>query len=188
MTTICGMIAIEKRGGIGVNGKLPWHRLDKDMDRFHCLIKNAVVIMGSKTFDALPNSVKPFPGCINIVMSRKKDKQHPGVIFMNENQVREYISSLKKQPILRRIMIIGGAQILNAFMKDIDILYLTQIDIPIKNKDMDAYLDITMLKRKFANVVWSSPVYNAEVRGYNIPYHFETRVRSFGPLAPLGLL
>jgi dihydrofolate reductase len=187
MTAIYGMIAIEKRGGIGVNGKLPWHRLDKDMERFHCLINNAVVVMGRKTFEALPNSVKPFPKCVNIVMSRKKnvDDQLPGVIFMNELQVRQYIAALKNQPILRRIVIIGGAQILNTFMRDIDILYLTQIDIPIKNKNMDAYLDISALKRKFANVVWSSPIYNTEVRGYNIPYHFETRVRALGPL---GLL
>lgn len=143
--------------------------------------------MGRKTYDSLPNSVKPFKNCVNIVVSRKHahDSQ-PGIILMNEGQVREYIATLKHHPILRRVVIIGGAEIFNTFLNDIDVLYLTQIDIPIKNKNMDAFVDLKSLKRTFSNVVWSSQVHNTEYKGFHIPYHFETRVRL--TTAPLALL
>lgn len=187
MTCIYGIIAIEKRGGIGVNGKLPWHRLDKDMVRFHELIDNSVIVMGRKTYDSLPNSIKPFKNCVNIVVSRQcAFFPQPGIIFMNEDQVREYIASLQNHPILRRVVIIGGAEIFNIFLNDIDVLYLTQIDIPIKNKNIDAFLDLKSLKQTFSNVVWSSQIHHAECKGIDIPYHFETRVRL--ATAPLGLL
>ena len=61
--------AQDSNGGIGANGKLPWH-VAEDLINFKSLTINSTVIMGRKTWESLP--IKPLPKRNNIVLSSKK--------------------------------------------------------------------------------------------------------------------
>lgn len=56
-------------GAIGLGGKLPWH-LPEDLQRFKELTLGCTVVMGRKTWEGLPDSVKPLPGRQNVVITR----------------------------------------------------------------------------------------------------------------------
>ena len=56
--------AQDQNGGIGIDGKLPWH-ISEDLKNFKKITLNSTIIMGRKTWDSL--SIKPLPGRTNIV-------------------------------------------------------------------------------------------------------------------------
>ena len=61
--------AQEHDGGIGKNGRLPWH-IPEDLKNFKKITLNSTIVMGRKTWDSLP--FKPLPKRKNIVFSRNK--------------------------------------------------------------------------------------------------------------------
>jgi dihydrofolate reductase len=66
------IVAMDEDGFIGRRNRHPW-RLASDMARFKRLTEGDgfnSVIMGRKTWDSLPDSFRPLPGRVNIVMSR----------------------------------------------------------------------------------------------------------------------
>jgi dihydrofolate reductase len=56
-----------KAGAIGFRGAMPWH-LPEDMKNFTRLTTGHPVIMGSNTWDSLPERFRPLPGRHNIVL------------------------------------------------------------------------------------------------------------------------
>lgn len=63
--------ACDKTGGIGYKGQLPWPHLRGDMKHFQTITGSHPVLMGRLTFESLPKKVRPLPGRLNIVLSRK---------------------------------------------------------------------------------------------------------------------
>lgn len=57
-------------GAIGFKGRLPWPTIKEDLARFKELTMGHVVIMGRKTWESLPESLRPLPGRVNLVLSR----------------------------------------------------------------------------------------------------------------------
>ena len=125
--------AQDVNGGIGKNGKLPWH-ISEDLKNFKSLTYNSTVIMGRKTWDSLP--IKPLPNRQNIVLSTKQ-----------QNSVTTYSSfercyeELNKQQ-LEKVFIIGGRSIYKLFYKYADYLHITNINY-IK-KDVNEFFPISM--------------------------------------------
>ncbi len=62
--------AVSRNGVIGVGGTLPWN-ISEDLRRFRELTYGHCVIMGHNTWLSLPESARPLPGRINIVLSRE---------------------------------------------------------------------------------------------------------------------
>ena len=58
--------ALDRRGAIGVDGKLPWH-LPDDLKRFKARTLGKPVLMGRKTADSLGRAL---PGRENLVLTR----------------------------------------------------------------------------------------------------------------------
>jgi dihydrofolate reductase len=66
-----GLIYARARNGvIGKDGGLPWH-LPEDLAHFKRVTLGCPVIMGRKTWDALPPRFRPLPGRRNIVVTRQ---------------------------------------------------------------------------------------------------------------------
>lgn len=65
------LAACRPHRGIGLNGQLPWPHLSSDLKHFKKLTLGAPVLMGSATYASLPESAKPLPGRLNIVLSSK---------------------------------------------------------------------------------------------------------------------
>ena len=110
--------AQDEKGGIGKNGKLPWHIIE-DLKNFKLLTKKSTIIMGRKTWDSLP--IKPLPERENIVLSKKKQK---GVITYNS-----FENCLKNLKNINTIFIIGGRSIYKLFFNCADFLHMTKIDL-----------------------------------------------------------
>lgn len=70
MTNILGAIwAQTDKGVIGRNGTMPWH-VPEDLKHFQQTTAGKPVIMGMRTWESLPDTYKPLPGRVNIIVSR----------------------------------------------------------------------------------------------------------------------
>lgn len=111
--------AIEKHRGIGLRGTIPWD-LPTDRKFFRILsterdvpgLRNAVV-MGRSTFESIPAKHSPLKGRRNIVLTRNKLWDHPGVdVFHDFEAGIEYASKL-----CSNVFVIGGEEIYNQAIK-----------------------------------------------------------------------
>ena len=110
--------AEDKNGGIGCNGKLPWH-IPEDLKNFKSITMDSTIIMGRKTWESLPGKL---PGRRNIVMSRSI---RDDIEQMNYDEV----ISLSEQ---QDVFIIGGGEIYILGFDFIDKLYITEIKANIE--------------------------------------------------------
>jgi dihydrofolate reductase len=137
------IVALCRGGGIGYKGQLPWPKLSRDMRFFAEMTSssvvphNSAVIMGSKTWNSLPESSKPLKSRDNLIISNSK--------FISENVDADSVTSTPDVRYIRHLnkiqehtleydvaWIIGGASIYeqvifnNTF--NIDEIYITFVD------------------------------------------------------------
>ncbi len=120
------IVAMDEDGFIGMEGHLPW-RISSDLTRFKRLTKgdgfNAVV-MGRKTWDSLPNSFRPLPERLNIVMSRDTGWDHDdaeNALYPGRAIEIAYADGCEE------CWIIGGGQIYEMFLEHVDEIHLTTV-------------------------------------------------------------
>ena len=112
--------AQDSNGGIGINGKLPWH-ISEDLKNFKKITLNSAIIMGRKTWDSLP--IKPLPKRSNIVLSKTLQ---PGVkTFTSYNKCLENLNKNK----LDKIFVIGGRSIYKLFFNHAKFLHITKVHL-----------------------------------------------------------
>jgi dihydrofolate reductase len=117
------VVAAATNNAIGLKGKLLWN-LPKDMDYFRNITLGHYVLMGRKSWEALPAKFRPLPGRTNIVVTRHTDFNPPGahvagsidqgVQFARDNGEAE-------------LMIIGGGDIYQQALEQTDTIYLTRV-------------------------------------------------------------
>lgn len=112
------IVAAAENGAIGLEGAMPWH-LPDDLKHFRRITLGHVIVMGRKTWLALPK--KPLDGRENWVLS---SSLRAGEGFQLFRSVDEVLS--KDTPSLE-IMIIGGATLYQQFLPHADKLYLTRV-------------------------------------------------------------
>lgn len=118
------VVAVAENGVIGRDNAMPWH-LKSDLKRFKAITLNRPVIMGRKTFASIG---RPLPGRTNIVVTRDRSFQAPGVVVANSLDAAHDIA---RGDALRRfvteIMVIGGAEIFKQWLKKADRLEITEV-------------------------------------------------------------
>ena len=122
---LAAIVAMGSNRCIGVDNKLPWY-LPEDLKHFKAKTLGKPVIMGRNTFESIG---KPLPGRTNIVISRNPDYQAAGI--RTATSLERAISMGKAQAEISgsdEAVIIGGAQIYQATLDQIDRLYLTEVD------------------------------------------------------------
>lgn len=138
--------AQDKYGGIGKNGKLPWH-ISEDLKHFKALTLNSTIIMGRKTWDSLP--IKPLPNRTNIILSKTQQNEN------TYNSFEECLTALRKQN-ANKIFIIGGRTIYKLFFNYADYLHITNIKIikdgineffPINNNEIKLNFKLKSTKK-----------------------------------------
>ena len=127
----------EKNGGIGKDGKLPWH-ISEDLQNFKKLTLESTILMGRKTWESLP--IKPLPKRRNIVLSSKKVAD-----VECYTSVEECIEKLDADDI-RLLFVIGGSKVYRNFIHRADELHITLVDE--FTEGIDTYFPVTMLKIK----------------------------------------
>lgn len=114
-------------GAIGRDNTIPW-RLPEDLRRFREVTGSRPVVMGSRTWESLPASVRPLPGRRNIVISRDTELSLEGA---------EVVSSLEAALDLsgEDCSIIGGGEIYRLAMPVASALRVTEIDLDVEDAD-----------------------------------------------------
>ena len=110
--------AQDENGGIGKDGKLPWH-ISEDLQNFKKITLNSVIIMGRKTWDSLP--FKPLPKRRNIILSSK----NRGEVETYHN-IDDCLNVLKSDNI-DTLFVIGGRSLYNDFYSNASYLHITMI-------------------------------------------------------------
>lgn len=105
------LAACNPNRGIGQKGTLPWPRLSSDLKHFKNVTIGAPVLMGAVTYAGLPDSAKPLPGRLNIVLS-SKTRQELGcpdsvIIVGSFDAAAQFLMQRK----VRVIYVIGGESV-----------------------------------------------------------------------------
>lgn len=152
-TTYSMIMAVDNRGAIGFNNDLPWKGLmnnKPDMEWFREQTKGKIVIMGYNTWVSIGR--KPLPNRVNIVITQKHSeevkaeiKEHKDAFMGNNLNLgkpvpKNFVTSSPADAIKRikdglgdfhnggEVMVIGGAQIYQAFMEHTSRIYLSTFD------------------------------------------------------------
>lgn len=146
-------------GGIGRNGKLPWH-LPDDLKRFRYITSNApqgkqnAVIMGRNTWESLPEKHRPLVGRLNIVLTHRSilDKKDGVLVYASFDSV---LQDLKLNPSVHNVFVIGGQQLYKEALNhpECNVIRLTLVHPTIDRTD-DVYDAWFPLKSVLNNHLW----------------------------------
>jgi dihydrofolate reductase len=125
---ITGIVAVDREGAIGKQGRLPWH-YSADLKFFKSQTMGNACVMGYRTWESLK---RPLPGRLNIVLSRSKELEpQDGVILLHDRlsviSLRSYLAC--------DLFIIGGAQVFRDFAQDIERWIVTEVPLTVEGAD-----------------------------------------------------
>jgi len=128
---IIGIVATDRNGAIGKQGRLPWH-YSSDMKFFKETTTGHACVMGYKTWLTLK---RPLPNRLNIVLSRQAqlEPQDSVIVMRDVDSVLRYSSDLKCN-----LFVIGGEQVYRAFLPYIEEWLVTEV--PLTVDDADAFV------------------------------------------------
>jgi dihydrofolate reductase len=114
------IVAMDKAGGIGKGGGLPWH-LSADLKNFKSLTMGHTLIVGRKTYESIGRAL---PGRKMIVITRNKHYSAEGC---------QVVASLKEALAMAErdneseAFIGGGGQIFTQVLPSVERIYLTRV-------------------------------------------------------------
>jgi dihydrofolate reductase len=113
------VVAMDRNNGIGANNDLLWQRdLPADLAHFKRLTTGKSVIMGRKTYESIG---RPLPDRQNIVVSRSGPVGDEGILTAYSLEAAYALAQYD-------VMVIGGGQIYDLAINDMDVLYVTYVD------------------------------------------------------------
>ena len=114
------VVVIDENNAIGKDNGLLTH-LPNDLQHFKNITLHNTIIMGRRTLESMPNG-KALPKRKNIVLTTNRDLQYENCIMLHSlDEVWDYCKDEEE------IFFIGGGQIFDAVIDDIDKLHITQI-------------------------------------------------------------
>jgi dihydrofolate reductase len=128
LTLVSLVIATDRRGVIGRDGRLPWH-LPADLRHFKALTMGKPIVMGRRTWDSLG---RPLPGRHNIVVTRQR-----GLMLEAATVVDSLDEALAAAGAVPEVCVIGGAEIYGQALPLADVVHLTLVEADV---DGDTYL------------------------------------------------
>jgi dihydrofolate reductase len=125
---IIGIVAVDRNGAIGKDGKLPWH-YSADMKFFKETTTGHACVMGYKTWLTLK---RPLPNRLNIVLSRKAELEPQDSVLV----VRDIESVLALAQSLKcDLFVIGGEQVYRSFLPFIEKWVVTEVPLAVVGAD-----------------------------------------------------
>ena len=129
------VVAVAENGVIGKDNQLPW-RLSSDLKHFKKLTTGHAVLMGRKTYESIG---RPLPKRTNLIVTRNQDYQAAGCeVFTSIEQALKFAQKSNET----EIFIIGGAQIYQQILPQVNTVYLTKVKTEVVG---DAYFDLSLL-------------------------------------------
>ena len=124
------IVAYSRNRVIGKDNQLPW-RLPSDLAHFKRHTMGCPIIMGRKTWESLG---RPLPGRLNIVVSRQGSGDFSGATHVTS--MAQALGQVKDAP---NAFLIGGAQLYQQALDEVDCIIATEIDADI---DGDAFFPV----------------------------------------------
>lgn len=121
MKPVTIIAAVAHNRVIGCQGSIPWF-IPEDLNHFRDKTMGNTVIMGRKTWESLPYSVRPLPGRQNIVVSSDQTYEAVGAITAGSLTLAIQLASVGE------VFIIGGAQLYEQALPLVTKMILTEID------------------------------------------------------------
>ena len=118
MTRVSIVVATDEQGGIGLEGRLPWH-LPNDLKRFKALTMGKPIVMGRRTFDSIGRAL---PGRVNMVVSRQSGLGIDGCVVVPSLE-----AALEAAGEADETCVIGGAEIYRLALPLAETLHLTRV-------------------------------------------------------------
>ncbi|WP_024799632.1 dihydrofolate reductase [Nocardia sp. BMG51109] len=109
---------------IGAKGTVPWH-IPEDLEHFQEVITGHTVIMGRRTWDALPEQARARPEQRNIVVTR--DPQWYAAGAERAGSIEEALSLTDPE----EVWVIGGGETLRAAMPYATVISLTEVSTDV---------------------------------------------------------
>jgi len=123
------IVAMDNNGVIGREGALPW-RLSSDLKLFKRLTMGKPLIMGRKTFQSIGKALE---GRDNIVITRNKTFAPDGVDVAPSPKAALWLANgFARARGADEIMVIGGADIFEAFLPHTARIYLTRVHANVR--------------------------------------------------------
>ena len=114
------IVAVSENGGIGKDGKVPWHLTD-DLKNFKRVTMGHHLVMGRKTFESIG---KALPGRKMVVVSRNAEYAAEGCEVVGS---LEAALELAREGDENEVFIGGGAEIYAAALPLAERMYYTQV-------------------------------------------------------------
>ena len=121
-------------GVIGVDGALPWH-VPEDLARFRRFTRGHPVLMGRRTWESLPASMRPLPGRENIVLSGSTGFTAPGAIVASS--LDDALAAVGD----RTGWVVGGGSVYAAALPHADRVEVTIVDRGLRGDTYAPVLD-----------------------------------------------
>ena len=168
MSSRVGLIWAQAANGvIGRDGALPWH-LPEDLAHFRTTTQGGTVVMGRKTWDSLPEKVRPLPRRHNIVVTTQSDWRAAGAV------VAHSLDAALAQA-TGDVWVIGGASVYATALDRADRAVVTELD---ENFDGDVHAPML-------NTTWhrdsSEPPTGWQLSRTGLHYRFVRYTRSPDP-------
>ncbi len=128
---IAAVVACGQNNEIGAKGDLLWN-IPEDMKHFTDITRGHHVLMGRKSYESLPEKYRPLANRTNIVVTRKADFDAPKCIVVDT--IEKGIEAARENG-EQELMIIGGAEIYNASIHLMDVIYLTIVQATFPQAD-----------------------------------------------------
>jgi dihydrofolate reductase len=119
LSRIAFVVARDRHGVIGKDGRLPW-RLPDDMRRVRELTVGKPVIMGRRTYDSIG---RPLPERTSIVLTRDPAFRCEGCLVARTPE--DALALARDAP---EVIVFGGAGVYKDFLPRADRIYLTEVD------------------------------------------------------------
>lgn len=130
------IIAVDKKtGGIGYEGKLPWHCPD-DLKFFREMTIGHTCICGYRTFKDMPILNR------RTIIPVSKDGRNASFTIEELESELGFANAFNNETAAGELFLIGGAELYLKFLKDgkVDTVYLSEIEFKNKEYEYDTYL------------------------------------------------
>lgn len=107
------IVAVSQNGVIGNSdtNDLPWN-VPEDLSRFYQLSKGHIIIMGSNTYNSLPDGLVMLKNRINIVITSKPEKYNHNMVDLYFTNLYDFWILLEKIDTQnKKKLVIGGKDI-----------------------------------------------------------------------------
>ncbi|PZT52211.1 dihydrofolate reductase [Paenibacillus silvae] len=124
MNQLSIIVATDKNGLIGNNGRLPWH-IPWDLQYFKEKTVGKNVIMGRRTYESIG---KALPNRTNIIITSDSEYKAKDCIIVHNIEDVVSLSELSN----KETFIIGGSNVYDQFLPIVDNLYINEIQYRFK--------------------------------------------------------